>query len=588
MINVVQNAVLLLAMTAVAGLTPDAPSSERYDGVWQRTQDYFASLDPIPDDGDIEIDELVIPAWGEEFRSVPCDTPPNHNPSLRLFAAPSGKELVVNYSEREIPPTEGFQRHLAALVTLRLTGIVPRLLAAEPDPRLVVLEHIGSDTLSSVRFRLPIAKIAQVGARLVEMARTVHSFGIVHGDLNPSAVIYDWANMVDSLRLTGFLKSTSYLVGTDHVPNLPIEGLSEHQRTKRRRASQYGDAGQPTRRDDIANIAEMLLNLLCGTSDLFPDAYTAANVDPDILMSMRTGRAANLRLAFPDLPVALLDFYQYCMGLAFAEQPDYDTWIRALLGVAADEAYQVPLGVRSAVDLTNVNLKLAPGYRLYTTLVGSHGEAASELFRRSGTELAVSFGDAIFGNRTTLADYWSAAEQRTATELARILQEVIRLTRGIHELGLVHNGLSPATIILVEHAGFPGQEGRWKLDGFDKSQLYVDEERFRHRPEAFAKCLANVDPNDLSLFELRDGLVPTRRDDAIAIASIGLDLLIGRAPRRDTRREALSFKINRHHLARTRAERIIASLYYHASTLGFYDRPDYESAIAQLDRIGKC
>ena len=60
------------------------------------------------------------------------------------------------------------------------------------------------------------------------------------------------------------------------------------------------------------------------------------------------------------------------------------------------------------------------------------------------------------------------------------------------------------------------------------------------------------------------------------------------ASRRETRDDVVAYKINRHHLARTRAERIIASLYYHASTLGFYDRPDYESAITQLDRVGKC
>ena len=582
MINVVQHPVLLLAMT-VLGMNPGTPSSERYDGVWQRTLDYFASLDPIPDEGDIEIDELVIPAWGEEFRSVPCDTPPNRNPALRLFSAPSGREFVLDYSEREIPPTEGYQRHLAALLTLRLTGIVPRLLAAEPDPRLAVFEHIGSDTLASVRLRLPIAKIAQLGARLVEMARIVHSFGIVHGDLNPSAVIYDWANMVDSVRFTGFHKSAPFLDGTNHIPERAIEGLSARQLTKRRRASLYGEAAQRTRRDDIANIAEMLLNLLCGNSDVFPDAYTAANVDPDMLKALRTDRATNLRLAFPDLPVAFLDFYQYCIQLSFAEKPDYDAWIGALLEVAADEASQAPLGDRSAIDLTNVKLKLAPGYRLYTTLVTSHDEAAKELLLQSRANLAVSFPDAFYGKRTTLADYWSI-EQRTATELARILQDVIRLVKGVHELGLVHNGLSTDSVVFVEHEGLPGQEGVWKLDQFDKSQLYVDEKNFRHRRESFAPCLADVDPNDLSLFELRDGLVPTRRDDAIAIATIGLDLLMG-ASRRETRDDVVAYKINRHHLARTRAERIIASLYYHASTLGFYDRPDYESAITQLDRV---
>ena len=541
----------------------------------QGTRDRFAALDPVPDEGDFEASQITVKGCVYERESEVRD-------NACIFQSEDPQcptKILVDYSEREIPPTEGFIRQVAALDFFRNKAIVPSLVVDETvDPRLILTGFIGMGTIMNVRFKQSVARIAEIGVGLLEILKRVHAAGVVHGNLTPANIVYSWEQMVESMRVTGW-HSSRCLMESDfamHEPELKLK-----------KRSIFADPRPKTPRDDVAAVAEILINLLCGNEDLFTSQYVAKNMDPDTLRALRLKRADQLRLAFTSLPAGFLQFHDYAVRLQYTDVPDYDGWLEVLNLIARDPANQLPLGERSPIDLRNLNMARAKRFEILY-LLGNDGQMAGrQVLLRSETDIGVSIADEFYGTLVPLSVYLDENPE-TATcsrDLARLCRELLLLVRSIHELGIVHNGISLRSFFYAQDL----KDGKWiwKIDGFERARVFVNADTGSHRqPSKIALRSDVTDLSSESLFLLRDQSLPSRRDDVLALAELILDIVEGRKsnPISD-RAVALSWKSNRYLRFTSGQFATFARLYRHATLLGFFDRPDYESALEELSLI---
>lgn len=213
--------------------------------------------------------------------------------------------------------------------------------------------------------------------------------------------------------------------------------------------------------------------------------------------------------------------------------------------------------------------------------------AARQVLLRSDTDIGVSIADEFYGTLVPFSVYLDENPEigTSSRQLARLTRELLLLVRSIHELGIVHNGISLRSFF---HAhDLKGGNWIWKIDGFERAGMFVNPDTWTHRRPSKINMRSEVtDLSSQSLFLLRDQSLPSRRDDVLALAELVLDIVERRKsnPISD-KAEAISWKSNRYMRFASGRFATFARLYRHATLLGFFDRPDYESALDELSLI---
>jgi hypothetical protein len=506
------------------------------------------ALKPIPDDGDWSEDEIAIDS--QIYDRGDCGD------NICVFVrrddenSSHPRQVLVDYSEREIPPSEGHVRKLAALRILRETHIVPKLIESKSmDPRLVLTSYVGAGSMQNVRYRLPVSRIVEIGIRLLGMLKVVHSeYGIIHGNLVSKNIVYSWDTMVESIRLTGWQDAVSVEDVDDAA-----EALSESKKYKMRKKSLFGEFGRRNFRDDVAQIAELVVNLMCGNEDMFASEYEARNIDPDSLRNLRLRRGGELRLMFPDIPSAVIDFYEYCIGMKSSDVPSYDVWITQLHPIVDDPRYALPLGQKSPIDLRGVLIRRASQFRNLRQLHADPQFAVDATLLHSKYDISIKVYDRIYGVIQPFREYLADRPDVRVSmcNLARLAITFLDLLQKLHAHGIVHNGIGLDSFFFITDDLSPN--GKWRVDNFDRATLFVNPVDWVH----VAKATGST----------------SRRDDVLALAIMMLRIVVGR----DEICSSGSFGCVMH----TRFE-IFGLLFRHASSLGFFDRPDYEAAGAAL------
>jgi len=271
-------------------------------------------------------------------------------------------KVVSSKADSEV--IEAVYRDTSALEILAKTGIAPKPLHVKPSTmdrsclaRIMVSSFVGERTLKHVRkndqFRKNLSVMASIAVRGLEMLKTLHSKGIVHGDIHTeNFVFYNDSPIARTLKMIDFGRSISFLVQNDtgewvHIPEPPIvlvpssakyiwtpSLLSVYELQSLLPVDGQRRAHTLTRRDDIARFAEMFVVIML---EGYEEQLVQVESNVEACLRIKT---AHEGLEFIDSTFS--DFFLYSSDMKFDETPLYDVWIsrfRKLVGQGADTPY---------------------------------------------------------------------------------------------------------------------------------------------------------------------------------------------------------------------------------------------------------
>jgi predicted ATPase/signal transduction histidine kinase/CheY-like chemotaxis protein len=118
-----------------------------------------------------------------------------------------------------------YRHELEVLQALRIPGVVEVLgLEMVQGLPVLVLEDFGAESLARLRRtrRFELDQVLALAARIADILAEIHERGIIHGDLNPSNILFDPHS--DTLKLADF-------GGSQHMSAVPSPGRSGLQGT---------------------------------------------------------------------------------------------------------------------------------------------------------------------------------------------------------------------------------------------------------------------------------------------------------------------------------------------------------------------
>ena len=181
--------------------------------------------------------------------------------------------------------------------------------------RLIVTEFVGEHQFANMG-QVP-SDILAVGARALDILKSLHATGFVHGDIHGGNFVYSGFEPATSLRLIDFGRTVPYIESTTgmHIADqdTPVyEDLVEDWLS----VFELGRS-RKSRRDDMYRLAEMLIKQ-GGYDKLFHRVRLTRS--DDMLERKKTRQFQR------NVPKLLIDFYAYCTALGFDQEPDYTGW----------------------------------------------------------------------------------------------------------------------------------------------------------------------------------------------------------------------------------------------------------------------
>ena len=178
----------------------------------------------------------------------------------------------------------------------------------------MVADFGGEFQLWDLARSLTDRQLAQVGSKIVRILRSLHGYGVVHGDIHAgNFVTSDSSDPAEGLKIIDFGLVTPYVdaegrhieQGVRDVSSFCPNWLSPWELQGKRLS----------RRDDMFRASELLLRVRIGS----PLGYRAPSIDERIALK---------RAVQADAGRVVSEFHQAMVNLGFDEAPDYDYWAR--------------------------------------------------------------------------------------------------------------------------------------------------------------------------------------------------------------------------------------------------------------------
>jgi serine/threonine protein kinase len=247
----------------------------------------------------------------------------------------SDKKILFKTIDRYKSIFDGLTREKAVLSALdSMKGQTSRTYQIETDlafkdcaDRSIIFDAVGDLSglgLLTLRLKISEVEVARVGARMIELIRDVHSFGIVHGDVHPGNFVFDstkdlaeTVKIIDFGRAIPFINPESKLhVKQNDILVSDIGTLNPHL------LSPFEIEGSKlSRRDDMYRLAEVLY-LLLGYQRPRVEFWDMRPLEK-IIKGKRNWEAD------PSSPSHQIftEFHHEMVNLGFTDRPDYENWI---------------------------------------------------------------------------------------------------------------------------------------------------------------------------------------------------------------------------------------------------------------------
>ena len=240
--------------------------------------------------------------------------------------------------------------------TARFPGLFPRAhylsgvgsvssLEGVLNLRYLVMELLGSSVWTLLKFngnRLPMKTICSMGIQSIEILETLHSVGIVHGDIHLENMLFTMSKPDES----GFIFSDRIVMGDygksslflDSVSNSHIDDTLLPMKEGRNMLflSPYELAlGSPSRREDIYRLMETLARMVDERG--YSSRFKPLQGNREALLHAK--RTIPLEEIFPDIHPLFANLFEYSRSLGFAEKPDYSEMRAKFESILRDQGF---------------------------------------------------------------------------------------------------------------------------------------------------------------------------------------------------------------------------------------------------------
>ena len=176
----------------------------------------------------------------------------------------------------------------------------------------MVADFGGKYQLWDLTRSLTDRQLAQVGSKIVRILRSLHAYGVVHGDIHAGNFVTSHrGDPAEGLKIIDFGLATPYIDANGrHIP----QGVRDVSSFCPNWLSPWELQGKRlSRRDDMFRASELLLRVRIRS----PLGYRAPSIDERIALK---------RAVQTDAGRVLSEFHQAMVNLKFDEAPDYDYW----------------------------------------------------------------------------------------------------------------------------------------------------------------------------------------------------------------------------------------------------------------------
>ena len=172
-----------------------------------------------------------------------------------------------------------------------------------------------------------IKDICLIALQSIDRLEYIHSKFLVHRDIKPDNFVIGRNN-----------PNVIYLIDFEYSHKYKSSRTGKHIRFKTLKYA-YGSLGylsingnkgyEQTRRDDLESLGYMLIFLATGTLPWFQVEKLKLNKVEKYFFVYKIKKSLNSKILCKDLPEEIAKYYDYCKGLFFEEEPDYN-YLRSL------------------------------------------------------------------------------------------------------------------------------------------------------------------------------------------------------------------------------------------------------------------
>lgn len=161
--------------------------------------------------------------------------------------------------------------------------------------------------------------IKDIFVNMINIIRSVHDNGILHGDLKPENFMFD-TNM--KLYIIDFGLSKYYMINNKHIP---LKHVSQTTGSLHYMSLNNHNLLEISRRDDLI---ALFYNFICILSHKLPWSHSRSHRNiKNLKINITINNLCNL------IHTNFIDFYNYLIELQFTETPDYDYLINIIKNI---------------------------------------------------------------------------------------------------------------------------------------------------------------------------------------------------------------------------------------------------------------
>ena len=182
--------------------------------------------------------------------------------------------------------------------------------------RTMVMERVGEQDIGEYRKNngggpLDNKFVSAVGIAAINLLETLHSTGLVHGDVHGGNFVLYKSDPAASLRIIDFGRSRPY-IDANTGNHVPLTRLGENGWNPGLLSVGELEGWTVSRRDDLFRLAELLIYLISNADGLY-----SLHGTQEVLRFKRNRKFSSL------VPEGFVQFYKETMALDIEATPDY-------------------------------------------------------------------------------------------------------------------------------------------------------------------------------------------------------------------------------------------------------------------------
>ena len=170
-------------------------------------------------------------------------------------------------------------------------------------------------------FHFSLEQVVGLTKQMIELLKYIHSKGLIHRDIKPENFLFGLGDKRETLHLIDFGFCKTYLQNDN--THIPINSITKKSiiGSPNYISLNIHNGIEPTRRDDLESISYIIIYLLSRDKEIIWN-----NNDLESIKQMKTKLFANY-----DAPEFVKTYLEYCRGLHFNEEPNYNYLYSLLL-----------------------------------------------------------------------------------------------------------------------------------------------------------------------------------------------------------------------------------------------------------------